>query len=96
MGTLKVNSKSMQTTATYTDDAYKVELNYTTDVTSHTLKTVNGTIYKDENATYAGNFSGNVNGDGEISYSFSGIKTSDMSAVTTMIIDIENKINSEK
>jgi hypothetical protein len=52
---------------------------------------INGSIYKGESQSYAGNFNGNRNGE-EMSYSFSGIKLADMNAVTTMVIDIESKI----
>lgn len=91
MSTWKVTSKSVQTGATYTEGIYKVEVSYNEDATTDTLMSINGNIYKGEQQTYAGNFNGNRNGE-EMSYSFSGVKLSDMNAVTTMVIDIENII----
>lgn len=91
MSKWKVNSKTTQSNATYTNDPYKIEVSYNEDSTTDTLQSVSGTIYKGENTTYAGNFNGNRNGD-EMSYSFSGVKLSDMGAVTTMVIDIEEII----
>lgn len=91
MSTWKVNSKSVQTGATYTEGIYKIEVSYNEDATTDTLMSINGTIFKGEDQTYAGNFNGNRNGE-EMSYSFSGVKLSDMNAVTTMVIDIENII----
>lgn len=91
MSTWKVNSKSVQTGATYTEGIYKIEVSYNEDATTDTLMSINGTIFKGEDQTYAGNFNGNRNGE-EMSYSFSGVKLSDMNAVTTMVIDIEDII----
>ena len=91
MSTWKVNSKSGTTGATYTDGQYKIEVSYNEDAQTNKLMSINGTIYKGENQSYAGNFNGNRNGD-EMSYSFSGVKLADMNAVTTMVIDIEAKI----
>lgn len=91
MSTWKVNSKSVQTGATYTEGIYKIEVSYNEDATTDTLMSINGTIFKGEDQTYAGNFNGNRNGE-EMSYSFSGVKLSDMNTVTTMVIDIENII----
>lgn len=92
MSTWKINSKQMQSNATYTSGDYKVETSYTEDAQNDTLLSISGSIYKGESQTYAGNFSGNVNGDGEMSYSFSGVKLADMNAVTTMVLDIEDHI----
>ena len=91
MSTWKVNSKSMQSSATYTEGEYKIEVSYNEDATTNTLMSINGNIYKGEGQSYAGNFNGNRNGD-EMSYSFSGVKLADMNAVTTMVIDIETII----
>lgn len=91
MRTWNVTSKSVQTGATYKEGIYKVEVSYNEDATTDTLMSINGNIYKGEQQTYAGNFNGNRNGE-EMSYSFSGVKLSDMNAVTTMVIDIENII----
>lgn len=95
MSEWKVNSKSLQSSATYTDGIYKVEVSYTEDATTDKLKSINGTIYKDESMTYAGTFNGSADNSGEIAYSFGGIKLADMGKVTTMILDIEQKIKSE-
>lgn len=91
MSTWKVNSKSITTGATYTEGDYKIEVSYNEDATTDTLMSINGNIYKGEQQDYAGNFSGNRNGE-EMSYSFSGVKLADMNAVTTMVIDIETII----
>lgn len=91
MSTWKVNSKSVTTGATYTDGQYKIEVSYNEDAQTNKLMSINGSIYKGESQSYAGNFNGNRNGD-EMSYSFGGVKLADMNAVTTMVIDIESKI----
>lgn len=55
-----------------------------------------GNIYANGGGmTYAGTFNGSADNNGEIAYSFGGIKLADMGKVTTMILDIENKIKSE-
>ena len=91
MSTWKVNSKSVTTGATYTEGGYKIEVSYNEDATTDKLMSINGSIYKGESQSYAGNFNGNRNGE-EMSYSFSGVKLADMNAVTTMVIDIETII----
>lgn len=91
MSTWKVNSKSMQSNATYTDGDYRIDVSYNVDAKTDTLMSINGSIYKGEGNSYAGNFSGSRNGE-EMSYSFSGVKLADMNAVTTMVIDIETII----
>lgn len=96
MSEWKVNSKALQCSATYTDGIYKVEVSYTEDATNGELQKINGTIYKDESMTYAGTFNGNIDNKGEIAYSFAGIKLADMGKVTTMVLDIERKIKSER
>lgn len=95
MSTWKVNSKSVTTGATYTEGVYKIEVSYNEDAQTNTLLSINGSIYKGENQTYAGNFNGSRNGE-DMSYSFSGVKLADMNAVTTMVIDIESKIKGEE
>lgn len=95
MSTWKVNSKSMQSNATYTNGDYKIEVSYSEDATTNTLTSINGSIYKGEERSYTGNFNGNRNGE-EMSYSFSNIKLADMNAVTPMVLDIESKIKGGK
>ena len=95
MSTWKVNSKSMQSSATYTNGDYKIEVSYSEDATTNTLTSINGSIYKGEKQPYTGNFNGNRNGE-EMSYSFSNIKLADMNAVTPMVLDIESKIKGGK
>lgn len=95
MSTWKVNSKSTQISATYTEGDYKVEVSYTEDATTSTLTNINGSFYKGESMTYAGNFNGNVNGGNEMSYSFREVRLADMGAVTEMVADIESKISEE-
>lgn len=95
MSTWKVNSKSMQSSATYTNGDYKIEVSYSEDATTNTLTSINGSIYKGEEQSYTGNFNGNRNSE-EMSYSFSNIKLADMNAVTPMVLDIESKIKGGK
>ena len=91
MSTWKINSKSTQTSATYTSAPYTVQVNYTENATTDTLTSISGSIYKGEDQSYAGNFNGSRNGE-DISYSFSDVKLSDMGAVVVMVEDIENII----
>ena len=71
-----------------------INVNYNEDTQTSTLKSVNGTIYKTENMTYAGNYSGQPQGD-EMEYSISGVKSKDMAKVFAAIEDIEELIKGE-
>lgn len=95
MSEWKVNSKSLQSSATYTDGNYKVEVSYTVDATNDKVNNINGSIYKGEGMTFAGTFNSSADNNGEITYSFGGVKLADMGKVTTMILDIERKIKTE-
>ena len=96
MGTLTIKSRSLATQADYADqeNGLTINVNYNEDATTNTLQSINGTIYKTENMTYAGNFSGQPQ-DGEMSYSISGVKSKDMAKVFAAIEDIEELIEGE-
>ncbi len=91
MGTLTTKSQAKNTQAEYTGEGLTINVNYNEDAITSTLQSLNGTIYKTENMTYAGNFNGQLNGE-EIEYSMSGVKSSDMSIVIAAIDDIESII----
>ena len=96
MGTLTVKTRSLSTQAEYVDatSGLTINVNYNEDVQTNTLQSINGSIYKTENMTYAGNFSGQPQG-GEMEYSISGVKSKDMSKVFAAIEDIEELIEGE-
>lgn len=99
-GTMETKAKSIQTQAEYTGEGLTINVNYNEDAITMTLKSLNGTIYKSatgtaEDRTYAGNFSGQLNGE-EIEYSMSGVKSSDMPAVISAIEDIESIIKAQE
>ena len=95
MGTLTTKSQAKNTQAEYTGNGLFINVNYNEDAITSTLQSLNGTIYKTENMTYAGNFNGQLNGE-EIEYSMSGVKSSDMPAVITALTDIETQIKAQE
>ena len=96
MGTLTIKSKSLSTQADYVDatSGLTINVNYNEDVTTNPLQSINGSIYKTDGMTYAGNYSGQPQ-DGEMSYSISGVKSKDMAKVFAAIEDIEEQITGE-
>lgn len=96
MGTLTVKTRSLSIQADYVDatSGLTINVNYNEDAQTSTLKSINGTIYKTDGMTYAGNFSGQPQ-DGEMSYSISGVKSKDMGKVFAAIEDIEELIEGE-
>lgn len=96
MGTLTVKSQSLATQADYADATSRltINLNYNQDAVNNDLKSINGTIYKTDGMTYAGNFNGQKNGE-EMEYSVSGVKSKDMTKVFSAIEDIETLISGE-
>ena len=96
MSEWKVNSRQAQTRATYMDGGYRVDVVYTEDATTSTLSSVSGDIYRKENTSHAGDFNGNRNTDGEMSYSINGVRIQEMVTVTNMIADIEARIRSDR
>lgn len=96
MGTLTVKTRSLSTQADYVDatSGLTINVNYNEDVQTSTLKSINGTIYKTDGMTYAGNFSGQPQGD-DMEYSISGVKSKDMAKVFAAIEDIEEQIKGE-
>lgn len=96
MGQLTIKSRSLSTQADYVDatSGLTINVNYNEDAQTSTLKSVNGSIYKTENMTYVGNFSGKQQGD-EMEYSISGVKSKDMAKVFAAIEDIKELIEGE-
>lgn len=99
-GTMTTKAKSIQTQADYAGEGLQIDVNYSEDAITSTLKSLNGTIYKSptgtaDDRTYAGNFSGSLSGE-EIEYSMSNVKSSDMPAVIAAINDIETMIKAQE
>lgn len=96
MGTLTIKSRSLATQADYADqeNGLMINVNYNEDATTSTLKSINGTIYKQPDNTYGGNFNGQIQND-EMEYSISGVKSKDMAKVFAAIEDIEELIEGE-
>lgn len=93
MGTLTIKSQNLSTQADYVDatSGLTINVSYNEDAQTNTLNSINGSIYKTENMTYAGNFNGQMQ-DGEMAYSISGVKSKDMTKVFAAIEDIEEQI----
>jgi hypothetical protein len=96
MGNLTIKSQILATQADYVDATIGLTINvsYNQDNTTGDLKSINGTIYKTDGMTYAGNFSGQPQGD-EVEYSVSGVKSKNMAKVFAAIEDIEELIKGE-
>ena len=91
---LKINSKSEQTTATYTKDDYRVEITYNVNPTANVIKDVNMSIYDNINGNYVGNVNANNNGDDLLTYNISGVLQSKLTDVVTLIEEISLAIAS--
>lgn len=91
---LKINSKSEQTTATYTKDDYRVEITYNVNPTANVIKDVNMTIYDNTNGNYIGNVNANNNGNDLLTYNISGILQSKLTDVVTLIEEVSLAIGS--
>lgn len=91
---LKINSKSEQTTATYTKDDYRVEITYNVNPTANVIKDVNMSIYDNINGNYIGNVNANNNGDDLLTYNISGVLQSKLTDVVTLIEEISLAIAS--
>lgn len=91
---LKINSKSEQTTATYTKDDYRVEITYNVNPTANVIKDVNMSIYDNINGNYIGNVNANNNGNDLLTYNISGVLQSKLTDVVTIIEEISLAIAS--
>ncbi len=93
MGTIKVNSKNLNTQGLYEDEALDltISLSYNENAITGELMSINGTIYKKSDKSYMGNFNGSRNND-SLEYSVSGVKLADMPKVYTALADIEAQI----
>ena len=91
---LKINSKSEQTTATYTKDDYRVEITYNVNPTANAIKDVNMSIYDNINGNYIGNVNANNNGNDLLTYNISGVLQSKLTDVVTLIEEISLAIAS--
>lgn len=91
---LKINSKSEQTTATYTKDDYRVEITYNVNPTANVIKDVNMSIYDNISGNYIGNVNANNNGNDLLTYNISGVLQSKLTDVVTLIEEISLAIAS--
>lgn len=91
MENLKINKKSEQTTATYTNSGYRVEITYNVDKTGGNIESINMTIYSDANGNYLGNANASSNGS-ELTYNLSGIPQSKLSEVASLIEEVNSAI----
>lgn len=89
---LKINSKSEQTTATYTKDGYRVEITYNVNSTDKSIKDINMSIYADGNGNYLGNVNANANGSGDLTYNISGVPQSKLSDVVALVEEVNSAI----
>lgn len=91
---LKINSKSEQTTATYTKDDYRVEITYNVNPTANVIKDINMSIYDNINGNYIGNVNANNNGDDLLTYNISGVLQSKLTDVVNLIEEVSLAIAS--
>lgn len=91
MENLKINKKSEQTTATYTNSGYRVEITYNVDKTGGNIESINMSIYSDANGNYLGNANASSNGS-ELTYNLSGIPQSKLSEVASLIKEVDSAI----
>ena len=92
MTNLKINSKSEQTTATYTQDDYRVEITYNVNSEDNIIKDINMSVYNNTNGGYICNINANNDGNSELSYNISGIPQSNLTDVCTLIEEIKSAI----
>lgn len=91
---LKINSKSEQTTATYTKDDYRVEITYNVNPTANVIKDINMSIYDNISGNYIGNVNANNNGNGLLTYNISGVLQSKLTDVVNLIEEVSLAIGS--
>ena len=91
---LKINSKSEQTTATYTKDDYRVEITYNVNPTANVIKDINMSIYNNINGNYIGNVNANNNGNDLLTYNISGVLQSKLTDVVNLIEEVSLAIAS--
>ena len=92
MENLKINKKSEQTTATYTNGGYRVEITYNVDKSGGNIESINMSIYSDANGNYLGNANASSNGS-ELTYNISGVSQSKLSEVASLIEEVNSAIN---
>ena len=92
MENLKISKKSEQTTATYTNGGYRVEITYNVDKTGGNIESINMSIYSDANGNYLGNVNASSNGS-ELTYNISGVSQSKLSEVSALIEEVNSAIN---
>lgn len=92
MENLKINKKSEQTTATYTNGGYRVEITYNVDKTGGNIESINMSIYGDPNGNYLGNANASSNGSSELTYNISGVPQSKLSEVSALIKEVNSAI----
>ena len=91
---LKINSKSEQTTATYTKDDYRVEITYNVNPTDNVIKDINMSIYDNINGNYIGNVNANNNANDLLTYNISGVLQSKLTDVVNLIEEVNLAIAS--
>ena len=91
MENLKISKKSEQTTATYTNGGYRVEITYNVDKSGGNIESINMSIYGDPNGNYLGNANASSNGS-ELIYNISGVPQSKLSEVSALIKEVNSAI----
>lgn len=89
MENLKINKKSEQTTATYTQGGYRVEITY--NESGGNIESINMSIYGDPNGNYLGNANASSNGS-ELTYNISGVPQSKLGEVSALIEEVNSAI----
>lgn len=91
MENLKINKKSEQTTATYTNGGYRVEITYNVDKSGGNIESINMSIYADANGNYLGNANASSNGS-ELTYNISSVQQSKLREVSALIEEVNSAI----
>lgn len=95
MGTITINSSTLNTQYNYKNDQIVINGNYQKDAKTGELQNINGSCYKPspagEMGEYIGNFNGNMR-DGEMRYSLSEMSRTNSALVLDAIDEIEQFI----
>lgn len=92
MAELKINSKSEQTTATYSKDGYRAEITYNVNASDKSIKDINMSLYGEGSGSYLGNVNAGNNGSGELTYSLNGVAQSKLSEVCALVEEVHTAI----
>lgn len=92
MVNFEVTKKSVETTATYENGEYKVNVNFQQNADGE-VQSLSMSLYK-KSGEYAGNVNASKLGDGELQYTFSSITQSTLIEVANLIKEVSDEVAS--